>query len=98
MKILAHLCNTRKKVKKDHKTERLSMQAVEEEVKKRRAAEDARAQLEERMKLLKQGMDGGKKKKGWLSTKLDEALLLGWMLFILSFPITTKLASIDQNT
>lgn len=50
-------------VKKENKTERLSMQAVEEEVRKRRAAEDARAQLEERMKLLKQNMDNGKKKK-----------------------------------
>lgn len=50
-------------VKKEHKTERLSMHTVEEEVKKRRAAEDARAQLEERMKLLKQNMDTGKKKK-----------------------------------
>lgn len=50
-------------VKKEHRTERLSVQAVEEEVKKRRAAEDARAQLEERMRLLKQNMEIGKKKK-----------------------------------
>lgn len=51
------------KLRKDSKTDRLSMQQVEEEVRKRRAAEDARAQLEERMKVLKQNMDGGKKKK-----------------------------------
>lgn len=51
------------KLRKDSKTDRMSMQQVEEEVRKRRAAEDARAQLEERMKLLKQSMDGGKKKK-----------------------------------
>lgn len=50
-------------VHKDNRTERLSIQAVEEEVKKRRAAEEARAQLEERMRVLKQNMDGGKKKK-----------------------------------
>ena len=50
-------------VRSERRTERLSVQAVEEEVKKRRAAEDARAQLEERMKLLKQSMDGTKKKK-----------------------------------
>lgn len=50
-------------VRSEKRSERLSVQAVEEEVKKRRAAEEARAQLEERMKLLKQSMDGGKKKK-----------------------------------
>jgi len=50
-------------VRKENRTERLSVQAVEEEVRKRRAAEEARAQLEERMRLLKQSMDGGKKKK-----------------------------------
>lgn len=50
-------------VRKDNRHERLSVQAVEEEVRKRRAAEEARAQLEERMRLLKQSMDGGKKKK-----------------------------------
>ncbi|KAK5938381.1 hypothetical protein PMZ80_009351 [Knufia obscura] len=50
-------------VRKEHRSERLSVQAVEEEVKKRRAAEEARAQLEERMRVLKQSMDGGKKKK-----------------------------------
>lgn len=50
-------------VRNDRHSERLSIHAVEEEIKKRRAAEDARAQLEERMKLLKQSMDGGKKKK-----------------------------------
>lgn len=50
-------------VRKDNRHERLSVQAVEEEVRKRRAAEEARAQLEERMRVLKQTMDGGKKKK-----------------------------------
>jgi archaellum component FlaC len=50
-------------LKKERKTERLSVQAVEEEVKKRREAEAARAQLEERMKLL-QGDMGKKKRKG----------------------------------
>jgi len=50
-------------VQKEHRSERLSTQVVEEEVKKRRAAEEARAQLEERMRVLKQSMDGGKKKK-----------------------------------
>lgn len=48
-------------MRKERRTERLSVQAVEEEVKKRREAEAARAQLEERMRLL-QG-DGTKKKK-----------------------------------
>jgi kinesin family protein 4/21/27 len=52
-------------VKKERRSERLSVQAVEEEVKKRREAEAARAQLEERMKLLTVGRDGkSKKKKG----------------------------------
>ncbi|RVX75101.1 hypothetical protein B0A52_01378 [Exophiala mesophila] len=51
-------------LKKERRTERLSVQAVEEEVKKRREAEAARAQLEERMKLLTVGRDGKKKKKG----------------------------------
>lgn len=50
-------------LKKEKKSERLSVQAVEEEVKKRREAEAARAQLEERMRLLTVG-DGKKKKKG----------------------------------
>ncbi|KAK5079057.1 hypothetical protein LTR64_002522 [Lithohypha guttulata] len=50
-------------VRKESRSERLSVQAVEEEVRKRRAAEEARAQLEERMRVLKQTMDGGKKKK-----------------------------------
>jgi kinesin family protein 4/21/27 len=52
-------------VKKERRSERLSVQAVEEEVKKRREAEAARAQLEERMKFLTVGRDGkSKKKKG----------------------------------
>lgn len=53
-------------LKKERRTERLSVQAVEEEVKKRREAEAARAQLEERMKLLTTvGRDGkAKKRKG----------------------------------
>lgn len=50
-------------LKKETKRERLSVQAVEEEVKKRREAEAARAQLEERMRLLTVG-DGKKKRKG----------------------------------
>lgn len=50
-------------LKKEKKSERLSIQAVEEEVKKRREAEAARAQLEERMRLLTVG-DGKKKRKG----------------------------------
>ncbi len=50
-------------LRKERKTERLSVQAVEEEVKKRREAEAARAQLEERMKLL-QGDMGKKRRKG----------------------------------
>lgn len=50
-------------LKKERRTERLSIQAVEEEVKKRREAEAARAQLEERMKLLTVGRDGKPKKK-----------------------------------
>lgn len=53
-------------LKKERRSERLSVQAVEEEVKKRREAEAARAQLEERMKLLTTvGRDGkAKKRKG----------------------------------
>jgi len=52
-------------LRKERRSERLSVQAVEEEVKKRREAEAARAQLEERMRLLTGGKDGkGKKKKG----------------------------------
>ncbi|EXJ84324.1 hypothetical protein A1O3_04991 [Capronia epimyces CBS 606.96] len=52
-------------LKKERRSERLSVQAVEEEVKKRREAEAARAQLEERMKLLTVGKDGkSKKRKG----------------------------------
>jgi len=47
-------------LRKERRSERLSVQAVEEEVKKRREAEAARAQLEERMRLL---TDGGKKKR-----------------------------------
>jgi chromosome segregation ATPase len=50
-------------LKKEKKSERLSVQAVEEEVKKRREAEAARAQLEERMRLLTVGKDGKPKKK-----------------------------------
>ena len=50
-------------LRKERKTERLSVQAVEEEVKKRREAEAARAQLEERMRLL-QGDMGKKRRKG----------------------------------
>ena len=51
-------------LRKEKKSERLSVQAVEEEVKKRREAEAARAQLEERMRLLQQAGDGKKKRKG----------------------------------
>ncbi|KAL2419486.1 Kinesin-like protein KIF21A [Exophiala dermatitidis] len=51
-------------LRKERRSERLSVQAVEEEVKKRREAEAARAQLEERMRLLTVGKDGKKKKKG----------------------------------
>ena len=53
-------------LKKERRSERLSVQAVEEEVKKRREAEAARAQLEERMKMLTTvGRDGkAKKRKG----------------------------------
>lgn len=55
-------------LKKERKSERLSVQAVEEEVKKRREAEAARAQLEERMRLLTVGKDGKtKKRKGGAS-------------------------------
>lgn len=54
-------------VRKDQRSERHSLQAVQEEIKKRQAAEEARAQLEERMKLLKQSMDGKKKKKATLN-------------------------------
>lgn len=55
-------------LKKERRSERLSVQAVEEEVKKRREAEAARAQLEERMKLLTVGKDGKtKKRKGGAS-------------------------------
>ncbi len=55
-------------LKKERRTERLSVQAVEEEVKKRREAEAARAQLEERMRLLTVGKDGKtKKRKGGAS-------------------------------
>ncbi|KAH0844372.1 hypothetical protein AYO21_00840 [Fonsecaea monophora] len=50
-------------LKKERKSERLSVQAVEEEVKKRREAEAARAQLEERMRLLTVGKDGKTKKR-----------------------------------
>ena len=50
-------------LRKEKKSERMSVQAVEEEVKKRREAEAARAQLEERMRML-QGDMGKKKKKG----------------------------------
>ena len=50
-------------LKKERKSDRMSIQAVEEEVKKRREAEAARAQLEERMRLL-QGDMGKKKRKG----------------------------------
>lgn len=50
-------------LKKERRSERLSVQAVEEEVKKRREAEAARAQLEERMKLLTVGKDGKTKKR-----------------------------------
>ena len=50
-------------LRKEKKSERLSVQAMEEEVRKRREAEAARAQLEERMKLLNQG-EGKKKRKG----------------------------------
>ncbi|KAJ9602849.1 hypothetical protein H2200_012629 [Cladophialophora chaetospira] len=50
-------------LKKEKRSERLSVQAVEEEVKKRREAEAARAQLEERMKLLTVGKDGKTKKR-----------------------------------
>ena len=50
-------------LRKERKTERLSVQAVEEEVKKRREAEAARTQLEERMRLL-QGDMGKKRRKG----------------------------------
>jgi kinesin family protein 4/21/27 len=54
--------------KKERRSERLSVQAVEEEVKKRREAEAARAQLEERMRLLTVGKDGKtKKRKGGAS-------------------------------
>ena len=53
--------------RKEKKSERLSLQAMEEEVKKRREAEAARAQLEERMKLLQEGGGGsgtfGKKRR-----------------------------------
>lgn len=52
-----------KQARKDDKSQRLSVQAVEEEKTKRRQAEEARAQLEERMKVLRQTIDGGKKKK-----------------------------------
>ncbi|KEF55694.1 uncharacterized protein A1O9_08444 [Exophiala aquamarina CBS 119918] len=52
-------------LKKERRSDRLSVQAVEEEVKKRREAEAARAQLEERMKMLTVGRDGkAKKRKG----------------------------------
>ena len=51
-------------LRKSQKSERLSVQAVEEEVKKRREAEAARAQLEERMRLLTVGENGKKKRKG----------------------------------
>lgn len=55
-------------LKKERRSDRLSVQAVEEEVKKRREAEAARAQLEERMKLLTVGKDGKtKKRKGGAS-------------------------------
>ena len=50
-------------LKKERRSERLSVQAVEEEVKKRREAEAARAQLEERMRLLTVGKDGKTKKR-----------------------------------
>ena len=50
-------------LRKERKSERLSVQAVEEEVKKRREAEAARAQLEERMRLLTVGKDGKMKKR-----------------------------------
>ncbi|KAI1611011.1 hypothetical protein EDD36DRAFT_309744 [Exophiala viscosa] len=49
--------------KKERRSERLSVQAVEEEVKKRREAEAARAQLEERMRLLTVGKDGKTRKR-----------------------------------
>lgn len=50
-------------LRKERRSERLSVQAVEEEVKKRREAEAARAQLEERMRLLTVGKDGKPKKR-----------------------------------
>ncbi|EXJ78604.1 hypothetical protein A1O1_09005 [Capronia coronata CBS 617.96] len=50
-------------LKKERRSARLSVQAVEEEVKKRREAEAARAQLEERMRLLTVGKDGKTKKR-----------------------------------
>ena len=53
--------------RKENRSERLSVQQVQEEVNKRKAAEEARAQLEERMRVLKQSMDGKKKKKGTLN-------------------------------
>jgi vacuolar-type H+-ATPase subunit I/STV1 len=57
-------------LKKEPTLERLSIQDLVEEVKKRREAEAARAQLEERMKLLTVGKDGKTKKRkggGWLN-------------------------------
>ncbi|RMD45020.1 hypothetical protein DV735_g33, partial [Chaetothyriales sp. CBS 134920] len=51
-------------LKKEKRSERMSVLAMEEEVRKRREAEAARAQLEERMRLLNETSNGKKKKKG----------------------------------
>ncbi|RMZ85536.1 hypothetical protein DV737_g533, partial [Chaetothyriales sp. CBS 132003] len=51
-------------LRKEKRSERMSVLAMEEEVRKRREAEAARAQLEERMRLLNETSSGRKKKKG----------------------------------